>query len=120
MKIPDNLLKEVPLLTLLSYLILCFFRQPQVSDALIILGMVGLFAWKMYIEHNAKPTIEEQFKYHFEKFRCQVDEDTIQQNKKIERMQQDVGEFTRSFATFKGLTPEERMKDVKKNQNIRF
>ena len=55
-----KVLKENLLFVLLSsYLVLCAFRPPTLADSLIILGLCGLFGFKLYSEYNPKIDIKK-------------------------------------------------------------
>ncbi len=49
-----------PLVLLISYLILCAFRTPNIADALIALGLCGLFGFRLFTEYKPRKDISEQ------------------------------------------------------------
>lgn len=56
-----NKLKEVciqinlPFLLLFAYLITCIYRVPNIAEAIIAIGLVGLFAFKLWMDFVTKP-----------------------------------------------------------------
>jgi len=52
--------KYLSALLLVSYIVLCHFRQPQISDAIIILVLGSLLGLRMYFDHNELPDIRAE------------------------------------------------------------
>ncbi len=50
----------LPATLLISYLILCGFRQPNLAEAFIILGLSGLTLFRSVMEYRPRKDISEQ------------------------------------------------------------
>lgn len=52
--------KYLSALLLVSYIVLCHFRQPQISDSIIILCLAGLAGFRMYLDKMETPDIRKE------------------------------------------------------------
>jgi hypothetical protein len=50
-----NLKSYVPVVILFAYSTLCFFRAPEIADAIIVVALAFLYAVISYIEEFSKP-----------------------------------------------------------------
>lgn len=105
-------LKEVPLLLLISYLALCFFRVPLISDSIIILALSALSAYKFFLEYNPKPSVTQQLEEHDKYFKDELAKYNTAHLTDVHKLKEEIAEFTRSFLAFKGLNADERKKEI--------
>lgn len=83
-----------------AYILLCFFRSPQISDAIIAVGLLGISSWAMWLKaKEIQPTFENE---KVKELRGQADELRLQ--KEIVALQLD---YARIKSTIK-LTNEEK------------
>ena len=55
-----NAYKYLSALLLVSYIVLCHFRQPQISDSLIIFVLGALLGFRMYLDKIEVPDIRKE------------------------------------------------------------
>lgn len=54
--------KVLPYILLLSYLILCHFRSPEVSDSIIIIALSALSGFRAFLNYKEIPNYAEIFR----------------------------------------------------------
>jgi hypothetical protein len=57
----QKLEKVLPYSLLISYLTLCHFRSPEISDSIIIIALAGLSGFRAYINNKELPNYEKIF-----------------------------------------------------------
>lgn len=50
----------LPATLLIAYLILCGFRQPNLAEAIIVLGLAGLTWFRQFMQYRPRKDISEQ------------------------------------------------------------
>lgn len=58
--------KSLGAIALISYVTLCHFRQPQISDSIIIGFLAGVFGYSMYLDKVEQPDIRVEVAKAFE------------------------------------------------------
>jgi hypothetical protein len=56
---------NLPFIFILSYLITCIYRIPNINEAIIIVALSGLFGFKLWLDHNKKPDINKEYEKRF-------------------------------------------------------
>ena len=76
----QSLKNALPYVLLVSYMILSHFRQPQLSDSIIIIALCSLCGFKFFLESKQVPNYIELFK-----------EDLIKKDRDIKNLQTSIG-----------------------------
>lgn len=72
--------KVIPYVLLISYLTLCHFRSPEISDSIIIIALAALSGFRAFMNFKEQPNYFELFK-----------QELVEKEKKITDLQNSVG-----------------------------
>lgn len=92
MKFIESVRKLIPSAIIIAYITLLHFREPQISDALIALGMFTLFGFQAFLRAKEQPDFRKEI-------RKEISDDMKKLAKEITDTKAEVGKLSMSSTT---------------------